>query len=902
MASPNSRSVLAAAIAGVLAASATAQESAPAAPPTEAAAETAAPDADATSLSTIQVVEDPLRAVSNEPSASSFGFVKPLLETPRTVSFVSEEQISLFGVSAVEDLMRVVPGTYTTTRYGLQGGINVRGVSADMYYRGMKRLNMQGHVRTVLSAMDGIEVVKGPPSPIYGMGKIGGYTNLTPKSSRAKTGTYLPGASGFMQLAGGAYQRLEGQLGVGGPFGLGNKQAGFYGFMMFEDSDTYVKQVGVQQRFGQITMSVENFLGPFRLEAGGQAQNSITSGAYMNRVTQAMVDRGEYISGQPLVNMDVDGDGMIGYRESYIASPVRGNLSAGNLALSQRYTWQRDPQNNLVPFDQFQVVPGIPATLLAYLQAHPEINCRAAEVMRSMPAGGPLPTSGQLPVGFALNPCTVQTVQVDYRGNGAFEREQNAIQRLGYVDLIYDVNPDFTVKNQMFYDNIDSFKDSWLPYGENQYIKTIENKFTVTKRIPDAWLPDFMRINTLASANYRRTSGWIRSSGGDFDYRQDIMFNGGIHYPNTKFWTQYSNDSYANGAPASTNRSSTFDERGIGVMIDADMFGKLNLLAGMRYDKSHAEAQDAAPFNPQTGTSANPGRFIAPQAVVSGTDSGKSWSASLSYQLPFGLRPYYTMAKSSLTLDGSNNIIQASVIPAGHIGEAELKEAGLKASFFGGKLIWTSAAYEQTRTDVAAPDDPTAGAEVSSTIAEGVETEFKWVPTRDLYISIYGLWQKSEYTVDTTANIEVNGRQIGFQDVIDPLTGQVLFPAEAFLYGGRASVTLPAGQAQFREKTTDPKRQFGLSGTWQIGAGFGMLFNVTYVSDVYADRVKAIVLPEAYVGNLGFTYDKGQWHVKANGYNVTDERYFRGRSNDTNSQLMSVMPGRRWEVTLKKDF
>ena len=44
---------------------------------------------DVTELSDISVTEDPLRAISNEPSASSFGFSKPLLETPRTVSFVS---------------------------------------------------------------------------------------------------------------------------------------------------------------------------------------------------------------------------------------------------------------------------------------------------------------------------------------------------------------------------------------------------------------------------------------------------------------------------------------------------------------------------------------------------------------------------------------------------------------------------------------------------------------------------------------------------------------------------------------------------------------------------------------------------------------------------------------------
>src|ERR1700730_597296 len=69
-------------------------------------------------LSDMSVTEDALKAIANTPSASSFGFTKPLLETPRAVSFVSEEQISLMGISTVEDLMKAVPGVYTTTRYG----------------------------------------------------------------------------------------------------------------------------------------------------------------------------------------------------------------------------------------------------------------------------------------------------------------------------------------------------------------------------------------------------------------------------------------------------------------------------------------------------------------------------------------------------------------------------------------------------------------------------------------------------------------------------------------------------------------------------------------------------------------------------------------------------------------
>nr|MCH9829961.1 hypothetical protein [Gammaproteobacteria bacterium] len=46
---------------------------------------------DVTQLSDMEVTEDPFRALPNESSGSSFGFTKPLVETPRSVSFISEE-------------------------------------------------------------------------------------------------------------------------------------------------------------------------------------------------------------------------------------------------------------------------------------------------------------------------------------------------------------------------------------------------------------------------------------------------------------------------------------------------------------------------------------------------------------------------------------------------------------------------------------------------------------------------------------------------------------------------------------------------------------------------------------------------------------------------------------------
>ncbi|MET0292056.1 MAG: hypothetical protein ABW136_06780, partial [Steroidobacteraceae bacterium] len=52
-------------------------------------ANASAAEEEAVTLSDVTVSEDALRAFSSDPSASSFGFAKPLLETPRTVTFVS---------------------------------------------------------------------------------------------------------------------------------------------------------------------------------------------------------------------------------------------------------------------------------------------------------------------------------------------------------------------------------------------------------------------------------------------------------------------------------------------------------------------------------------------------------------------------------------------------------------------------------------------------------------------------------------------------------------------------------------------------------------------------------------------------------------------------------------------
>lgn len=896
-------------------------------------------------LSDVNVTEDLLRALSNEPSAASFGFAKPLLETPRTVTFVSEEQLRLYGVSTVEDLSRLVPGTYTTTRYGLQGGISVRGVSADFYYRGMRRLQMQGHVRTVLSAYDNIEVIKGPPSPLYGMGQIGGYANLDPKSNRAKTGKYMTQSTGYFQATHDNYGKNEAQFGLGVPFSIYEKPSGVYFVGLLEDSDTYIETVPAKQKFLQATLSLDNAIGPFRMEMGGQVQNSITAGAYFARVTQELIDDGTYITGRPLAELDLNRDGRVGYVESYLASPVTGAISGNNQALDQRFTLRSDANGNPRPLSDFaNSIVGIPQSLKTYLTTGPgaTLNCGLANYMRDV---APVMTLGtatagslvtrNLPIGFVLNPCTTGKVKLTskhYRANGAFEREQNADQAMAYFDLIYDTHPNFTIKNQFFFDSIYSFKDSWLPYGENQAIDAIEDKITGTVRVPTEWLPSWLSINTLGSVNYRKTEGYLRSSGGDWDYRQDITYSTGAggsgtggFYSNTMFWTQLTNADYQTGAANTTNRKSKYTETGVGLMFDINIAQKTNLMLGARTDEVEAKVNESAAFNPNTGNigtptpalisayssglacttpgGACPGAYLASTADVTDKDSGESYSASLSHELPWGrMRPYVTLAKSTITLDGSNNLYARGTVLGGKIiGEAELEEFGIKGELFKGRAQWAVSTFQQDRTDVSNPSDPSLSAFATSTTTKGVESSFNWQATKNLFLGASVTLLEPRYTTGLTTGqtIDVSARDLGFQDIVLP-TGEI-FPAEAFGYGGRLRVLVSDPNNIYDEVPGSPETQVAMNATYTLGKGFGLLANAQYFSESWANRLQTESLPSTTLLNIGATWDYKRVHLKGNVYNVTDELQFRATSGG-NPNMLSVLPDRRYEFSMKLDF
>lgn len=869
--------------------------------PAPAPAPPAQPDDGIVVMEDVLVTSDRLSR-SGAISSAAFGFSKALGETPRTVDVVGDDLIEAFGLSAVEDLASVVPGVFTTTRFGIQGSVDVRNVPADTYFRGMKRLTLQGHGRSVLAALDSIEVVSGPSSPLYGMGKMGGYTNVVPKSGRAQSGKYMTEMQGYVQAIGGRYDRREFSVGVGGPLSLlkpYGRQGGYYFYGLVEDSGSYAKGVPVKQRLFQAASNVDDFIGGFRLESGINYQHSRTSGALVNRLTQELVDSGRYVSGMPLVDLDADGNGSIDFHEMHSGSPVRGALSAYNQPLLQVFAWPVGKDGRpLQDLAAITKVPGIPQAMYDYLVAHPEAD--PTGLLRAQGPGGPLPLSGAVPAGMPLDPSTVHYTTLDPRHSAAYERNSNARFLTAYADLVRDADPDFTIRNQLFFDSMDQYKLSDQPLWQVQNVRVLEDKLTLTRRI--GGLPDWLRVNSLFSFNLRNTVSSGRGTQSDFgNHRTDAMSPqwdetpGGL-VPNTTL--------DASSFPWTSIYRTAFSEIGAGALFDIDLFDGTSLMMGGRLDRSHARNRDfAGRFNPDTGTSASPGSYAPTDDTASAWDGGTSWTVSLSQELPYGLRPYVTVAKSSVMLDGNNNSLTNDVIRAGHVGSATLQEAGLKVALPEVPLRFSIAGFRQGRTEV--DDDSEVAllqAYVSATTTRGWQAQAEWAPTRQLLLSVYGLHQVTRYTPNRGASILVDASTLGFQDVVDA-QGNVIYPADAFLYGGRARILLPANIERYARKQGNPESQFGLSAVYRLTGSAGVTFKANYLGGTCTGRLCLVHLPSSTVLDAGAFRESRHWDMRLTVFNLAGRHYFRARTGDTLGDVLAQsMPGRRWQATLRYKF
>lgn len=792
------------------------------------------------------VVEGSLGSLPGE-DVEVFGFGKSLLETPRSASTISFEQIERFSVSDIDELVAFAPGTFTQSFFGVAGSLDVRGTAGETYFRGVKRLDNPGNYPTPIGASDRIDIVRGPASPIYGPAKIGGYLNFNPKSARADGGQYLTESEGAISYTTGSWDKNVMTAEVGGPMG---DRIGYYLYGETESSGSYYDNTETDQVILQASFDMD-VTDNFRLQWGGMYHDfEGNQVAGWNRLTQDLIDNGTYLTGtaQPL---DTDGDGSISHQEYAAASDFSTEDGDGAFGIN--------------PF-----------------VFRPEFV-----------------TEADLDSLMALE--NVGTAQLD--GSDVLVASDDTLENevlTLYFDMIYTTDSGLEIKNQLFYEEYENLNEN--AYGFSQFHDTwvVEDKVVLA-----------MQFDTDALTTSLQLSPSIRYTDfkhGD-DFTNEYFDRRDLTGPSTALdrrllatridddYTEYYEGNYL--------------DLGLAFLVDFTFDFGLSAVLGARYDyidmESHIPVDKLLLENFTSGyvLLSDDGLYllndfvdtanytvddIAAPVDADGDEDAISWNVSVSWDTPIGLVPYITVSEQTTVIAGQGAEINTANIASGNaVDSSTLEEIGLKGSFLDDSLYFALAYYEQERTDFNAQAIVTNSADRT----EGIEAELRWVVNDQLVLSA-GYTKMEVVNLDTVEN---GGRFsfYGAEDIpqIDP----------ALIYGGSVIGIPEAVSEDDARKAGIPENIYTFTATYAFDMGVAMYGSIIKADETYSGYSQAVELPSYTLVNAGISYETDEWAFNLTGKNLTNEKYYRANfPNLFGSQIVLPELPRHYQASIHYRF
>lgn len=468
-----------------------------------------------------------LRAMPGEDVSGVFGFDKTITETPRSLSTISSDQLERFGITDINGLIALSPGVVTNSFFGVGGALDIRGTPGETYFRGVRRLDNPGNYPTPLGASDRIDIVRGPASPIYGPSKTGGYMNFVPKSARSSDGKYLGKAVGQFSVTGGSWDKGVLSAEVTGPGNLWGQDFGYTLYAEVEDSGSYYRNIFTKQKILQAAFDTD-LTDNIRLEFGGMYHDykGVQNGGW-NRLTQALVDDGTYITGaaQPL---DTNGDGQISGAESAAANGGQGLNPFGGFGCG-----------NFSPF----------ATAFddaCFTSTYPDMaltNTGTAKLKRSQVLTGP---------------------------NDKLDNEDF----LAYFDAIYSGPAGWEIKNQMFFERYKNVNLNAYGFSQFHDSSVFEDKIVISKTFE----LEGVKIATQVSPSIRHTE-FKHGDDYNFEYFHRVDLTKGYDPLSDRLLSVESDSDYAEYYQGS------YTDYGIAGLADITFDWGLGVLLGARYDE-----------------------------------------------------------------------------------------------------------------------------------------------------------------------------------------------------------------------------------------------------------------------------------------------------------------------------
>jgi iron complex outermembrane receptor protein len=796
-------------------------------------------------VSEVVVTADKAGLLERKPSSTVFGLIKPLIETPRAASLVSATTIERYGVKTIDDLVAVSPSTYTASFYGVPGALNVRGALADNYFQGFKLVENRGTYSTPIGDAAQIEIVRGPPSPAYGPGKIGGFLNFVPKSARSEN---LTRPVGEIDATLGSYDKksLSGQFGA--PVKLGAAQGGIYVYGEIDDSGSFYRGIHPKHQLGEVSVSYDLPEG-WSLAADAFVYHSTgdTQTPGWNRLTQDLIDNRTYVTGR---NTALSASGGVGY------------LTPG----------QTVPASAVVAFGSY---PAIFTANFAFTNF-------GGGLYYPYPVVQPLGDARfVLDSGVGITRLSPRDV---YVSRDDFSQTFTPAVVLG---LSKSLPGDSLFRLQLFYNGLENKR--FVSYGFPAWFRTNAFEARASYDFKLAGFGGLVAADTLVGVDYRSYQGRAMqsfNSGVIALDRRDLSVGA---TPTDTLCNPFRAGVTGDTVPANclgweNDVHSTQADEGVFVTTDVTLAKRLDLMLGGRYDAYQVKSSD---------TGVLPFEAAGP---ISASKGDATYSASLTYKLGWGLMPYVTYARAASLETGQAGELQTrQVAGSGWLSRSDLTEGGVKFQLLNRTLVGSVDAYLQNRTQLAGLNSVT-----ERTRSIGVEFEIRYLATRNLSFTLSGDSQHTEVLGPDTQTEYVPAYAVCGTS----LACQTGSWGGAFLV---FNFNAMPGRSGNYELSSIPHSVVSLYGNYitdeHAWGRAGVTLGGTYVSKTSGTIQNAVVYPAYAVANASAFYQRGPYEVEVNVDNLFDKLYFTPAADAIYVNLAALPSvGREWRVTLKRRF
>lgn len=785
------------------------------------------------------------------PQSSIYGTDATVLDTPRSVSQVTAEQLLRDPLKSTDDFVKYAPGITRGGGQGTSASPTLRGLSAEIFQDG-QRIYKDGNDHPLnLNAYEAADIVAGPSSVIFGPSSgTGGYVNYLTKKPyfdkqrsqvTAQIGTWIPGQSSE------SYADFNLTLDTGGPI---NENLAYRVSIKGQRGDTYYRNVrnNFNSFYGALSWRPTSDV---RIDWNGAYDNyydfNITRG--WNRPTQQLVDSGAYYAGRATPLISTPGVG--------IWSPV---FSSSNPTAAP-VGWQLRTRNA-----QAQYVPG---------------------AVQTTPLPGATPAQAGTIVGWVYDPSIpgngLQQIEGSV-GSGRAEDLNTAKRYISQLKVGVDISQDVNLLSSSYYQRSININDSVGSFIYQNRSTLIDQRLELRTKTSGSIFGVPATLQSNSGISFRSLTFSALSANNNFNYNPyDLTLDPSTLTPSALYGLPQANPNSSGswiGAPGVPQRSPYFGYLNLPQMVAVNdglyaeiggspPGGAVYTSAGHIRQYSFFTQQNvkfgeavgvnlgvnitrinAAIRNPVSLTPAQAARFDRGDYTL------PSYQASL-YVKPTAHTTLYVTYDRSTAI---NTGVFGSFLTWGTANQlndlafrsvSELYEGGIKADIVPGKLFGSVSGFAQSRQL-----SPDTNGNIASVRIKGVEASLRFQPSSKLSGGVNFTWL---HGVNTYI---VPGGFSPFGFVADNAT---VFGDSNRLIGR------PGGRYPLPGVP-----EYSLNGfvDYHLDNGLGAQVEAWWTDKFITNLSGTVVAPAGYQANLTIYYRKPDYDVSLRLLNITDQRNF----------------------------